>query len=66
VVLQFLNYKQPPLKPSGHHQALAGGLSISQLQTTAAETFRTPPGFSRWSFNFAATNNRPWTGNRSL
>jgi|GEM_PF-3263901 len=38
----------------GHHLALAGGASISQLQKVK-QSFRTPPGFSRWYFTFTAT-----------
>src|SRR5262249_43072315 len=36
-----------------HHQASAGGALISQL-ANAANAHRTPPGFSRWYFNFTA------------
>jgi hypothetical protein len=32
--------------------ASVGGASISQLQNNRPEVFRTPPGFSRWFFNF--------------
>jgi len=42
----------------GHHQALAGGSSISQLQAPSVN-HGTPPGFSRWFFNFTATSNAP-------
>jgi len=42
----------------GHHQALAAGSSISQLQATPLN-HGTPPGFSRWYFNFIATSNVP-------
>src|ERR1043166_5101243 len=38
-----------------HHQASAGGSSISKLQTSNPKRW-TPPGFSRWFFNFKATN----------
>jgi len=38
---------------SGHHQASTGGVSTSQLETSAGEAL-TPPGFSRWCFNFTA------------
>src|ERR1043166_6745136 len=41
-----------------HHQALAGGTLISQLPN-AANPPRTPPGFSRWYFNFTATKCTP-------
>src|SRR6185295_9116796 len=34
-----------------HHRALAGGTSTSQLQSWGKQ-FGTPPGFSRWCFNF--------------
>src|ERR1043165_4134572 len=38
-----------------HHQALAGGTSTSQLVMDVDEP-KTPPGFSRWYFNFTATD----------
>src|SRR5215470_20094638 len=38
-----------------HHRALAGGSSISQLQNNHPRLLLTPPGFSRWFFNFLAT-----------
>jgi len=38
-----------------HHQALAGGTSTFQLQTTPLNGSATPPGFSRWYFNFSAS-----------
>jgi hypothetical protein len=34
-----------------HHRALGGGPSTSQLNTTPPRN-ATPPGFSRWYFNF--------------
>src|SRR6185295_10740749 len=37
-----------------HHRALAGGTSTSQLQSWGKQ-FGTPPGFSRWYFNFTTT-----------
>ena len=39
-----------------HHPALAGGTLTSPLQNNhPLLVVRTPPGFSRWYFNFLAT-----------
>src|SRR6185295_18263732 len=53
VVLQLLSYTKR-ISSLGHHQASAGGTSTSQLHKTPFVA-RTPPGFSRWYFNFSAT-----------
>jgi len=52
VVLQFPSY--PFASTFGHHRASAGGSSISKLPLRIY--IWTPPGFSRWYFNFAATD----------
>src|SRR5690242_21393282 len=54
VVLQLQSYKRA-IRRGGHHQASAGGSSTSKLQTSNPKRW-TPPGFSRWFFNFKATN----------
>src|SRR6185295_3207925 len=55
VVLQLLSYTKR-FSSRGHHQASAGGTSTFQLHKTPFVA-RTPPGFSRWYFNFSATQN---------
>src|ERR1044072_2747536 len=37
-----------------HHQASAGGTSILALSRSSLTACETPPGFSRWYFNFRA------------
>ena len=57
VVIQLYSYETPATHIE-HHQASAGGTLISQLRN-AGNAHRTPPGFSRWYFNFTATKPRP-------